>query len=219
MSGIASFWNKSQTVINDKFNQGISGINIDSNEYFSSFTHIFKGIFKQNIEDQFQIPKICVIGNTSSGKSSLLENITKTPIFPRNKTLCTKQPIHLTLKNNDIENYTLNSTPINKDDIRKTIEDEFLKNETIVNQPIDVCISGKDLIDFEFIDFPGLCSHPPDLKELSISLIESHLKDNNIILCVIPSNVTQVDITVRQKGQNLFPALFTASPLKHSQQV
>ena len=192
MSSIASFWNKSETAVSDKFNDGVSGVNINSNEYFSSFTHIFKGIFKQNIDDQFQIPKICVIGNTSSGKSSLLENITKTPIFPRNKTLCTKQPIHLTLKNNDIENYTLNKSPINKDDIRKTIEDEFLKNQTIVNQPIDVCISGKDLIDFEFIDFPGLCSHPPDLKELSISLIESHLKDNNIILCVIPSNVTHL---------------------------
>ena len=192
MSSIASFWNKSEKVVSDKFNDGVSGVNIDSNEYFSSFTHIFRGIFKQNIDDQFQIPKICVIGNTSAGKSSLLENITKTPIFPRNKTLCTKQPIHLTLKNNDVENYTLNKISINKDDIRKTIEDEFLKNKTIVNQPIDVCISGKNLIDFEFIDFPGLCSHPPNFKKSSISLTESHLKDNNIILCVIPSNVTHL---------------------------
>ena len=34
MSSIASFWNKSETAVSDKFNDGISGVNIDSNEYF-----------------------------------------------------------------------------------------------------------------------------------------------------------------------------------------
>ena len=34
MSGIASFWNKSGIVVSDKFNDGVSGVNIDSNEYF-----------------------------------------------------------------------------------------------------------------------------------------------------------------------------------------
>jgi len=192
MSDIASLWKKSQKKVDDKFNDGLSGVNISSNEYFSSFATIFKGIFKQNIDEEFQTPKICVIGNTSSGKSSLLENITKTPIFPRNKTLCTKQPIHLSLKNSDTEEYIFNRKPVNKDSIRKTIEDEFLKNDTIVDKTIEVCISGHDLINFEFIDFPGLCSHPPALKESSISLTEKYLKDNNIILCVIPSHITHL---------------------------
>ena len=192
MSDIASLWKKSQKKVDDKFNDGLSGVNISSNEYFSSFATIFKGIFKQNIDEEFQTPKICVIGNTSSGKSSLLENITKTPIFPRNKTLCTKQPIHLSLKNSDTEEYIFNRKHVNKDSIRKTIEDEFLKNDTIVDKTIEVCISGHDLINFEFIDFPGLCSHPPALKESSISLTEKYLKDNNIILCVIPSHITHL---------------------------
>jgi len=45
----------------------------------------------------FKVPTIVVIGTESSGKSSLLENITKCPIFPRDIRVCTKRPIHLNL--------------------------------------------------------------------------------------------------------------------------
>ena len=45
----------------------------------------------------YEVPKVIVIGAESSGKSSLLENITKCPIFPRNTSICTRQPIHLKL--------------------------------------------------------------------------------------------------------------------------
>ena len=46
----------------------------------------------------FQLPKVIVIGGKSAGKSSLLENITKCSVFPRDRDLCTKRPVKLQLK-------------------------------------------------------------------------------------------------------------------------
>ena len=83
------------------------GINISSNKYFIEFKNIYAKVFSGiKIEDTFEIPKICVVGAESVGKSSLLENITKTPIFPKDRDVCTKQPIHLIIKDGDrkIEN-------------------------------------------------------------------------------------------------------------------
>ena len=45
-----------------------------------------------------KLPKIIVVGTNNVGKSSLLENITKCSIFPRDRNNCTKAPIRLMLK-------------------------------------------------------------------------------------------------------------------------
>ena len=45
-----------------------------------------------------ELPRIVVFGERNAGKSSLLENITKHSIFPRENNLCTKVPITLKLK-------------------------------------------------------------------------------------------------------------------------
>ena len=44
------------------------------------------------------MPRVIVVGGKSAGKSSLLEMITKCPIFPRHSDFCTKMPIKLQLK-------------------------------------------------------------------------------------------------------------------------
>ena len=47
----------------------------------------------------FRLPRVIVVGGRSAGKSSLLESITKCPIFPRHRDFCTKVPIRLCMKN------------------------------------------------------------------------------------------------------------------------
>ena len=46
---------------------------------------------------EFKLPTVIVVGGRSAGKSSLLENITKCAIFPRDSALCTKMPVKLQL--------------------------------------------------------------------------------------------------------------------------
>ena len=45
----------------------------------------------------FKLPEVVVVGSESSGKSSLLENITKCEIFPRDRSQCTRAPIRFKL--------------------------------------------------------------------------------------------------------------------------
>ena len=49
--------------------------------------------------EEFQMPRIVVVGGESTGKSSLLENITKCAVFPRARDICTRMPIRLQLTN------------------------------------------------------------------------------------------------------------------------
>ena len=51
------------------------------------------------LQQDFQLPRVIVVGARSAGKSSLLESITKCPIFPRHRDVCTKMPLQLRLKN------------------------------------------------------------------------------------------------------------------------
>ncbi len=59
-----------------------------------------RNILEQSL-DGWQPPQLIVIGEENSGKSSLLERLAMMPIFPRNKGLCTRLPIHVKLRNTD----------------------------------------------------------------------------------------------------------------------
>ena len=53
---------------------------------------------KSDMGFHVELPRMVVVGERNAGKSSLLENITKRSVFPRDNSLCTKVPIRLKLK-------------------------------------------------------------------------------------------------------------------------
>ena len=95
------FWGKVKKSVETTFWNGNSITKTTFNSLFGNFLNIIETLFHTQsniITDNLDIPKIIVIGAESSGKSCLLENIIKCPIFPRNQSICTKQPIHVKLK-------------------------------------------------------------------------------------------------------------------------
>ena len=60
-----------------------------------------QGVKSEVPKSELELPKVIVIGGKSAGKSSLLENITKCSVFPRDRDLCTKRPVKLQLKQVD----------------------------------------------------------------------------------------------------------------------
>jgi len=65
-------------------------------------------------------PKIVVIGDESSGKSTVLEQLIRMPLFPRNKTFCTRLPIHVRLRRPDsAESATVRMSVITADGYRE----------------------------------------------------------------------------------------------------
>jgi hypothetical protein len=51
--------------------------------------------------DGWQPPQIVVVGQESSGKSSVLERLMMTPLLPRDENICTRLPIHVRLRRSD----------------------------------------------------------------------------------------------------------------------
>ena len=127
-----------------------------------------------------------MIGEESTGKSSLLENITKCQLFPRDNKLCTKCPIHIKLSNGEKEysvRYTIGDEEKtifveNKEDIYKTIYEYMISLPTdyISEDEITVNISDKDMPTFEFYDLPGIRTYPAEAADITINLCKKYLR-------------------------------------------
>lgn len=72
-------------------------VNVHSS--FGKFTAYMENVKFHLPTMNFKLPRVIVVGGKSAGKSSLLEMITKCPMFPRHSSFCTKLPIKLQLKN------------------------------------------------------------------------------------------------------------------------
>ena len=206
ISLVKSLWKKDSLVdkkynFEEDFMKGISVCVSNPKHFFNIFKTIYTNIFKSNeITKHFETPKICVIGSQSSGKSSLLENITKTPLFPkRRQGVGTKTPIKLNLssKNKEEEDkseFWVNGEQVKEEEITIKIDKIFESlGDSYNDKAIEVKISNNDLIDFEFYDLPGIVSYPEDKKDFTEKLTEKYIReDNNIILCVIPITITDL---------------------------
>lgn len=69
-------------------------LNGDVGDFFRLMKHV-----KPVLSDlALQLPQIVVVGQESSGKSSVLESLAMLPLFPRDEHICTRMPIHLKLR-------------------------------------------------------------------------------------------------------------------------
>jgi GTPase SAR1 family protein len=199
------FWGKVKKSVETTFWNGNSITKTTFNSLFGNFLNIIETLFHTQsniITDNLDIPKIIVIGAESSGKSCLLENIIKCPIFPRNQSICTKQPIHVRLKTaltpSDIY-YKItwqNKTEIiEKNLIVSKIESimQLLSENEISQEEILVEICDINLPIFEFYDLPGIRAYPPEMAKQTLELSEHYIQQpNTIIVCVIPSTTPRL---------------------------
>jgi GTPase SAR1 family protein len=158
------------------------------------------GVNMKNLKDFLLLPKVIVIGTESSGKSSLLERITKCQLFPRDGKICTKCPIKVKLQNGkpsysiQLPGDTIQQLENKKDiypivqNYMNSLSDDFIsENEIIIN------ITDIDVPDFEFYDLPGIRTYPSEIAELSVNICKKYLTDkNSIVLCVVPCTTTRL---------------------------
>merc|ERR1712196_613590 len=196
-------WGFKKTKVISDYWDGFAFTKKNTESLFGQFINIYNSIFvNSDIREKFIIPRVCVIGSESTGKSSLLENITKCPIFPRDISICTKQPIKLVLKpakTSDEISYKISYNneifELDKMEIENKIKSIMCEteNDSIVDNEIIIEIIDENLPYFEFYDLPGIRAYPPPLSKKTIELAEKYIKDpNNIILCIIPATVTRI---------------------------
>lgn len=182
-----------------EFFEGHSLLNTINKSLFGDVNFACKNFISEDELLNFVLPDIIVIGSESSGKSSLLENITKCSLFPKDNKLCTKCPIHIKMSSGKSNKYTLTiEGKVKNIDDKNKFHDEiagYMKTipSDVKDTEIIVEIIEPGIPSFEFYDLPGLRSYPPDLCEATTNLCRKYLKNKDaIVLCVIPATTTRL---------------------------
>ncbi|KAF9899281.1 hypothetical protein EC991_009161 [Linnemannia zychae] len=164
------------------------------------------------------IPQIAILGDQSSGKSSVLEAITKLS-FPRNIETCTRFATQVSLRQGDIpqmsasidgesefnDKYQAQDTKDCKWDVHAavTAANEILcANCEISEKVLEITLSGPTLSPLTIIDLPGYINTTIDGQDKTIvqtirTINTRYIKDSRtIILAVVPANVDLNNIYV-----------------------
>lgn len=197
---VFNFWGKSKKVqTRSEFYIGTNILEKVSESSFGKVKNTLYELFSESEIREYALPKVIAIGTESSGKSSLLENITKCQIFPRDNKLCTKCPVHVKMFTGPSKYQITIGTKViqlaDKNEIYGIIYDHMnsIPAEIIDDNEILIEITDPNVLNFEFFDLPGIRAYPPELCEMTTALCRKYLKDkNSIILCVVPVITTRL---------------------------
>lgn len=162
------------------------------------------GLFHTTIKDldiptdDFKLPTIVIIGNESSGKSSLIQNILKCQIFPIDKRRCTKMPIKLDLITSKKEKYQIIFkdkfiSVDKKENILVEIEKIMKDLDNIIEDELNIKFYHPDVINNTFYDLPGIIEYPEDLRNKSKAITNKYINQpNTLVICVVPASTTRL---------------------------
>ncbi|CAF1530360.1 unnamed protein product [Rotaria sp. Silwood1] len=157
-------------------------------------------------DDGISFPSVVVVGDQSSGKSTLLESISLVEL-PKGSGIVTRCPLVLRLrKSNQRKVYRLHDgnkkesldekTTMN---LLKYIEEETKKiagnNKNVVKDLIELQVEDPSVRDLTVIDLPGIARNPigdqpKDIHKQTTDLILHFIRqEGTVILCVFPANV------------------------------
>ncbi|XP_060689810.1 interferon-induced GTP-binding protein Mx-like [Hemiscyllium ocellatum] len=181
---------------------------------------VFSNMFEENIRDyintidelrsmsidkDFSLPTITVIGDQSSGKSSVLEMLSDVAL-PRGKGIVTRCPLELKLKkaagDKPWKGEIRYREYVKSLDRANQVEDEILQaqdvlteNTPISSELISLTVESNNAPDLTLIDLPGIArvpvgNQPQDIGKMIKKLIKSYIqRKETIILVVIPCTV------------------------------
>ena len=196
--------NKSKQTTVSEFFKGENIFKKLAGSIFGKVQQTLSELFTPDTHKEYVLPKVIVIGNESAGKSSLLENITKCQLFPRDSKLCTKCPIHVVLNQGECKySVSLPDGPKKHKQIDVTdktkiysIVEQYMSGlpmDHISGDEIIISIRDSNMPTFEFYDLPGIRTYPPESAAMTTKLCKKYLSDKNaIVLCVVPSTVTRL---------------------------
>lgn len=161
------------------------------------------------LQQYINLPRICVVGTQSSGKSSVLESIVGIDFLPRGEGIVTRRPIEFRLvhlvgdgdtkayavfDNDGQKFYDFNKV---RDHIVKLTNKDAGENCGIIDSPIILSIHSPNCPDLSLIDLPGITRVPiknsdqtDDIEKLTRDMAMKYASDHRtLILAVLAANV------------------------------
>ncbi|KAL3136598.1 Mx1p [Trebouxia sp. C0009 RCD-2024] len=168
-------------------------------------------------ESGVELPGIVVVGNTSVGKSSVLEAISGVE-FPKGSTVTTTCPIRLTLRSGPEFAASVNGASINNKSLIgqhiRTAMEEAVRNRPatvarhnpgFAGTVIEVKLYEPGLPDLTLLDLPGILNSGV-AKDFVKTLIQQHISyEQNVTVCVL-------DMTSHLTNQNAIDWAKEADP-------
>ncbi|KAG0237630.1 hypothetical protein BGW42_000458 [Actinomortierella wolfii] len=181
----------------------------DATEYQSLVDKINR-LKHYRLNHVLSVPQIAIVGDQSSGKSSVLEAFTKL-LFPRDKGMCTRFATQVNLcRDSTLKEDKLSARIEGEDEFNKKHEsirvDKFhgvikeavtllCSTTDISDKVLELTLSGPTQSPLTIVDLPGFINTTLDGQSKSIpttirKINESFMKDpRTIILAVVPANV------------------------------
>ncbi|XP_071724589.1 dynamin-related protein 4C-like [Rutidosis leptorrhynchoides] len=204
----------------DMSNTAISAPIISSyNEKIRPLLDAVDSLRRLNImKEGIQLPTIVVVGDQSSGKSSVLESLAGITL-PRGQGICTRVPLIMRLQNQgpyDKPEFSLecNGKIVHSDEahiaeaIVAATGEIAGTGKGISNKPLTLVVKKKGVPDLTMVDLPGITrvpvqGQPENIHEQITNMIMEYIKpEQSIILNVISASVdfsTCESITLSQK--------------------
>ncbi|XP_056118546.1 interferon-induced GTP-binding protein Mx [Rhinichthys klamathensis goyatoka] len=173
------------------------------------------------IDKDIDLPSIAVVGDQSSGKSSVLEALSGVAL-PRGSGIVTRCPLELKLRklkkgpwSGTISYRDHNETfhdPLLVDNLVREAQNKLAGNTVgICDELISLEISSTDVCDLTLIDLPGITrvpvqGQPNDIGDQIKNLILKYIdKSETIILVVVPCNVDIATTEALRMAQDVDP--------------
>ncbi|KAJ3388962.1 hypothetical protein HDU84_009286 [Entophlyctis sp. JEL0112] len=200
-----------------------------ASETFNSQRILIDRLRALGLDQYVELPQIAVMGDTSSGKSSVLSAISGIE-FPSHAELTTRCPTQLVLSTAEaftctvciirVKNSKASSPPSLKlkepgeirgaiTELTKIIIDD---GPAISEDMISIEVSGPKYPNLTLIDLPGIVRTVADNEDPSMilnirDLVTSYLqKKRTVILAVIPANVDMHNVEILQLAESVDPS-------------
>jgi len=177
-----------------------------------------------SLDNTLQVPQICVMGDQSSGKSSVLEALSGVP-FPRGSGLVTRCPCRMVMRRSSpgagwsaTAGTTSGNQSIAADSpeqltniIARLMDSLTRSSGGFATEAIVVRLSSPDAPDLTVVDLPGIvrtatAGQSQAVVEEVNSLIEEYLgQERTIILAVIPANQDVATVDILERARRVDP--------------
>lgn len=155
-------------------------------------------------EEGIELPSIVVVGDQSSGKSSMLESLARISL-PRGQGICTRVPLIMRLQNHQGSEPQLsleyNGKVVQTDErhvseaINIATEEIAGKSKGISNVPLTLVMKKNGVPDLTMVDLPGITrvavhGQPENICEQVQDMVMEYIKpEESIILNVLSATV------------------------------